>query len=64
MVNSGANGILAANITLSVLAAVAVSLRIFARRKKALSLQSDDWTIVASLVSRTPWTTSDMMLIV
>ena len=50
MVPQGARGILAASIVLPILAFIAVSLRIVARRKRALSLQSDDWTIIVNLV--------------
>ena len=50
MVLQGARSILAASIILPILAMIAVSLRVVARKKKALSLRSDDWTIVLSLV--------------
>ena len=50
MIPQGARGILAASIILPILAFIAVSLRIVARRKRAASLQSDDWTIIVTLV--------------
>ena len=50
MIPSGARGILAASITLSVLAILAVALRVLARRKVKASLQRDDWTIILNMV--------------
>ena len=53
MVPPGARGILTASILLPILAIFTVALRILARKKKAVALQSDDWTIIVNLVIHT-----------
>lgn len=50
MVSPGAREVLVASAVLTVLASIAVALRILARRKNAIILGSEDWTIIASLV--------------
>ena len=45
-------GIIAANVACTVGAYVAVALRLFSRRLIRAPLKADDWTVIASAVSR------------
>ena len=53
MVSPGAREILTASILLPTLVIITIVLRVLARKKKAVALQSDDWTIIVNLVFHT-----------